>query len=112
MARLELLIMVVDAHRLEARRIIVDVQSALISGLCHEEPAYTFVLEKQRATVFAQTHFQPSLIHGRRQPPPTEPVQSQFSQQVIVHCVKVGGARLGVIAARMQRAAPTILIFP
>ena len=63
MARLELLVMVVDAHRLEARRIIIHIKTSLIASLCDKEPAYTFVLEKQRAPVFTQTHFQPSFIH-------------------------------------------------
>lgn len=53
MARLELLVMVVDAHRLKARRIIIHVQSALIAGLRGEEPADAFVFEEERAPVFA-----------------------------------------------------------
>ena len=104
--------MVVDAHRLEARWIIIHIKPSLIAGLRDEEPAYTLILEEERAPVFAETHFQPSFVHGWWQPPPAKPVQCQFSQQMVVHCVKAGGACLGVIATRMQRAAPTILIFP
>ena len=74
MARLELLVMIVDAYRFETCWIIIDIQSALITGLRGEESTYAFVFEEERAPVFAETHFQPSLIYGWRQSPPAEPV--------------------------------------
>ena len=102
--------MVVDPYRLETCRIIIHIQPSLITRLSHKEPADTLVLKKQRATVFAQTYFQPTFIHSGRQSAPTETVQCEFHQQMEIHVIKRDGACFRVIATGMQRAANSILL--
>ena len=104
--------MVVDPYRFETCRIVVHVQSALIARLSHKEPADTLVFEKQRATVFAQTYFQPTFIHSGRQSAPTETVQREFHQQMKIRVIKCDGACFRVIFAWVQRAANSILFRP
>ena len=103
--------MVVDAYRLEACRIIIHIQPTLIARLGHKEPADALVFKKQRATVFAQTYFQPTLIHSWRQSAPAETVQRKFHQQMKIHVIKRDGACFRVITTWMQRAADSILFF-